>query len=246
MKISYKTLHVGDCGGLNPCCVVLFSLKVRWPWGFLQVHLQHGKESSFILYLRLLFNSTWGLVWVFDSQRLPQCARISVRLHLYCSDRGGAPQAWHPSERLRWHVHVFRVQWVLLRLLSPELEGDQSVLWWQQSPLHPQRWTWLHRHQHPTMEQPQHSQQGERPLLWDGPAGGTEREARDRHHHVFQRMARGDADREGGAQKDGDPCLFGLSATWTGSLPGVDPSLGGAVQQREGAVAHVSWGHIAC
>ncbi|TKS82358.1 Glycoprotein endo-alpha-1,2-mannosidase-like protein [Collichthys lucidus] len=35
----------------------------------------------------------------------------------------------------------------------------------QQPPLHPQRRPWLHRHKHPAVEQPQHAQQGERPLL---------------------------------------------------------------------------------
>ncbi|KAJ8340870.1 hypothetical protein SKAU_G00331610 [Synaphobranchus kaupii] len=136
----------------------------------------------------------------------------ALRRRLHRPDRGGATQARHPGERLRRHVHLLRLQRLLLRLLAPELESHQGFLRRQQPAVRPQRRAGLHRHQRSALEQPQHAQQGERALLRDRPTGGAHGPARDRHHHLLQRMARGYADRAGRAQEDGDPAF-----TWTTS-----------------------------
>ncbi|CAG00257.1 unnamed protein product [Tetraodon nigroviridis] len=201
---------------------------------------QHGSGSAAVLRLRLLPDAARVLGGAPDGRRRSQHPRDPVRRRFRGPHRGGAPQARHPRQRLRRHLHLLRLQRLLLRLLPPELESHQELLRRQQPALHPQRGSRLRGHGRAALEQPQHPQPGERALLRDGPAGGPVRAAGGGHHHVLQPVARGHADREGRPQEDGVPPVSGLPAPPARPLLAADAPVGPELQQGEGQLADVS------
>lgn len=174
-----------SCMKSSPFLLVSYFSQVWKARRLLQIQVQHGASPAPVLCLRLLPDTPRVLGGALDGKRLSQYQGDTLWWPLYRPHCGRASQTWHPSERVRWHLYLLCLQWLLVWLISPELESHQDILRCQQSAVHSQRGPGVCGHSCSAMEQPQHPKPGERTLLRDILAGSFVRAAGNCHHHLL-------------------------------------------------------------